>query len=319
MGRAGTATMVLAVAAVAALAGGCQRRPRITQPLALAGGKSVPAHVLDDGWQGYMLYCYACHGEKGDGRGPAAPGMRPAPRDFTQGMFKFAGVAAGGLPHDDDLAALIQHGLDGTPMLPWDITAPERMAIVQYLKVFSPRWKDEAPGDKVNPDGADPWVGKEAEAVALGAQLYHLTGAKMDQASGQPVHIYAGCNACHPSYVAGDEIVRMGQAALGQKVELRENPYQPVAKESEFQADGHKQSILATDFLYQRVKNGTTPVSLYRTIAAGIGGTAMPYWKAAVKDADLWALAHYVRSLAEIRGTPAAAAMRAKLEATASR
>ena len=95
---------------------------------------TVDARTLNDGHDAYMLYCFACHGEKGDGHGPASPGMRPPPRDFTLGMFKFAGVPAGGLPHDDDLEALIGAGLAGTPMLPWDITSRERHAIVQYLK-----------------------------------------------------------------------------------------------------------------------------------------------------------------------------------------
>ena len=174
------------------LVGAC-RGPRFSEPLKLAEGKLVSPRTLNDGHDAYMLYCYACHGEKGDGRGPSSPGMRPPPRDFTQGLFKFAGVPAGGLPNDDDLAALIKAGLDGTPMLPWDISDRERLAIVQYLKTFSPRWRDEAPGAKVLPDGPDPWLGQESAAVDLGRRLYHLTGARMSKA-GQLEQIYAGCS-----------------------------------------------------------------------------------------------------------------------------
>ena len=50
--------------------------------------------------------------------------------------------------------------------------------------------------------------------------------------------------------------------------------------------DEHKLSILPTDFLFQRVKTGTALSSLYRTIAAGIGGTAMPVWKPPLTDRD---------------------------------
>ena len=44
-------------------------------------------------------------------------------------------------------------------------------------------------------------------------------------------------------------------------------------------------------------------------IASGIGGTAMPTWKNVLPDRDLWAMAHYVRSLVALRGTPEAAAL----------
>jgi cytochrome c553 len=290
---------------------GACRQARFTAPLELAEGKKVAPQVLEDGREGYMLYCYACHGEKGDGHGPASPGMRPPPRDFTQGMFKFAGVPAGSLPNDDDLAALIKNGLDGTPMLPWDITPREREAIVQYLKTFSPRWKEEAPAPKVLPDGTDPWEGKEAEAIALGKRLYHFSGAKMSKA-GQLEQIFAGCSTCHPAYVPHEELLALAKLTGVQPVE-REDLYRPAAKETDYVVDEHKLMLLPTDFLFQRVKTGTALPSLYRTIAAGIGGTAMPVWKPPLADRDLWALAHYVKSLADLRGSAQALALQARL------
>ncbi len=71
--------------------------------------------------------------------------------------------------------------------------------------------------------------------------------------------------------------------------------------------------ILPTDFLFHPIKNGTDPLTLFRTIAAGVGGTAMPTWKGSLKDADLWALVHYVRRLALLRDTPAATALQRRL------
>ncbi|HEY4242763.1 MAG TPA: c-type cytochrome [Kofleriaceae bacterium] len=41
------------------------------------------------GWELYERLCLACHGEAGDGRGPAAPLLSPAPRDFTAGALKW--------------------------------------------------------------------------------------------------------------------------------------------------------------------------------------------------------------------------------------
>ena len=72
-------------------------------------------------------------------------------------------------------------------------------------------------------------------------------------------------------------------------------------------------SILPTDFLFHPIKTGTEPLTLFRTIAAGVGGTAMPTWKGSLKDADIWALVHYVRRLALLRDTPAASALQRRL------
>ena len=66
--------------------------PRMTEGRVFAGGIEVDAHTLNDGHDAYMLYCYTCHGEKGDGHGPSSYGLRPAPRDFTKALFKFARI-----------------------------------------------------------------------------------------------------------------------------------------------------------------------------------------------------------------------------------
>ena len=57
------------------------------------------------------------HGDNGDGRGPAGIGLRPPPRDFTNPVFKFGGVAAGELPPDSEMLRVVKNGLAGTAML----------------------------------------------------------------------------------------------------------------------------------------------------------------------------------------------------------
>jgi mono/diheme cytochrome c family protein len=42
---------------------------------------------------------------------------------------------------------------------------------------------------------------------------------------------------------------------------------------------------------------------LYRVIAAGVGGAAMPTWKGAIPEENLWALAYYVQTLVNLRDT----------------
>jgi hypothetical protein len=91
---------------------------------------------------------------------------------------------------------------------------------------------------------------------------------------------------------------------------FRENFYEGVSTESDWDEE-----IFAPDFLAATLKNGTDPDALYRVIVSGVGGTAMPTWRGALPEEQLWALVHYVKSLAEMRGTPAADALRKRLAA----
>jgi len=307
----------------ALLAAGCGKR--FAEPYPLAGGKSIDVKTLNDGHEAFMLYCYGCHGERGDGKGPASPAMRPPPRNFTRGLFKFAGVEAGKLPTDDALERTIRRGLNGTPMLPWDIPDVERKAIVQYVKTLSPRWQsaDEyATPIEISPD---PWKGRGAEAIARGKQVYHVAVGG------------AGCSGCHAAYATRAEISSMTQKATGEPVsEFPEEMYRASLRESEYPLEEDEKGevvkayqILPMDFLVNKTKTAY-PVGtrvdgrdytqemqredLYRTIGAGIGGAAMPQWKGALPEDSLWALVYYVQSLVALRGTPAALALRHSLE-----
>jgi mono/diheme cytochrome c family protein len=271
------------------LAGCVQAGPpalNLTGPVTL-GGKAVPAEVLVEGQRDYTLYCRACHGDRGDGKGPAAKGLRPPPRDFTLGTFKFAAVAGGSLPNDDDLERIIRSGLHGTAMRGWDgIPEANLKAMVQYLKTFSPRWKDEAAGDAILPT-PDPWKGREAEGAARGRALYHGL---------------AQCTSCHPSYLSKQGIDLASRQLTGNPTsDFRDDLYGSVMKESDY---GVK--LLPPDFTrsdLRSVREGHRLEDLYRIIASGVGGTAMPTWRGVLPEGDLWALAHYVDSLVALRGT----------------
>jgi len=262
---------------------------RFDAPMKL-GGKVVPAETLRAGQSAYMLYCRTCHGEKGDGKGPSAPGLRPPPRDFTLGQFKFAAVPGGTLPHDEDIVRIVRGGLHGTAMLAWD-GVPDRNleAIVQYVKTFSPRWKEEEPGETVVAT-PDPWKGKEADAVLRGRKLYHGV---------------AQCLSCHPSFASRQEIYDYSKELTGNATtDFRDDMYGSVLKESDY---GVK--ILPPDFTrtdLRSVRDGHRMEDLYRVIASGVGGTAMPTWKGSLPEEDIWALAHYVSSLVEMKDRPEA-------------
>ena len=67
----------------------------------------------------YGKYCSQCHGETGNGVGPATGRVKPAPRDFTSGKYKFRTTPSGLLPTDADLYKVIKDGLPYTSMPGW--------------------------------------------------------------------------------------------------------------------------------------------------------------------------------------------------------
>lgn len=266
------------------------------EPQAL-GGKTVPAEVLTLGEQAYVQYCRACHGDEGDGKGPAARGLRPPPRDFTQGTFKFGAVQGGLLPNDDDLERIIRSGLHGTAMLAWDGVPEHKVqAIIQYIKTFSPRWKDEEPGEPIRAT-PDPWRGREADAVARGRLVYHGL---------------AQCQSCHPAFASRDYIRRAAKELTGREsVEFREDLYGSMLTDSEF---GVK--ILPPDFTRSKLRSirpEHRQEDLYRVIASGVGGTAMPTWKGSLPEEEVWAMVHFVDSLVALQGTEEGRQLRERL------
>ncbi len=242
----------------------------------------VTASQLTRGRQNYLQYCSSCHGIDGQGYGRSGQWLRPSPRNFHSGYFKFTKVTAP-LPSDEALHHLVKRGLNGTPMLPWALGDQQLDDTIQYVKSMSPEgeaWRDwfTEIGDPVDP-GQDPWAGEEKFAVERGKRLYH----------GQ-----ANCASCHPGYVKVEDLPKL----LGQKDPTsREDYYLPVLKESNYTVLDQPVKILPPDFTFHTVRSGHTTPELFQTIAAGIKGTAMPQWKGALEDKDIWAIAYYVEDL----------------------
>jgi len=282
--------------ALAAVPVACRRAagpPPFTAPVKL-GGRVVAPAALEHGRDVYTSYCRPCHGDAGDGHGTAAPALRPPPRDLRLGIYKFGYVPAGQLPVDADFVRIIKGGLHGTAMLAWQVPDAELDDLIQYVKAFAPRWRDEAPGQPIAAP-PDPWAADERAGVERGKVVYH----GMAQCA----------TACHPAYVPRSDIYSFTKDLTHMEVRaFRPDLYDPVLKESDF---GFK--ILPPDFTFNVMRGGDDARDIYRAIAAGIGGNAMPTWKNVLPDADLWAMAHYVRSLVGLRGTPAAAQLRRDL------
>ncbi|HEY7520867.1 MAG TPA: cbb3-type cytochrome c oxidase subunit II [Methylomirabilota bacterium] len=115
---------------------------------AAVAGSGIPdtAANRELGKEVFNAHCVGCHGERGDGAGPAATFLWPLPRDFTAGVFKFRTTPSGTLPTDGDLVRTITRGVRWTAMPTWhEVTEKERLAVVTYVKTLSKRWKEDAP------------------------------------------------------------------------------------------------------------------------------------------------------------------------------
>ena len=256
------------------------------------GRTSETRRQLQFGREVYGTYCVGCHGEKGDGNGPAARFLDPKPRDFRVGRIKFAYVASGEAPGDDDYLRVISHGLLGTAMPSFALlTAQERDAVVAYLKTFSKKKQNPGVGPSI---GSDPFARDPERGIEEGKGAYHAS---------------AKCWSCHPAYEPWPEIARLTVEANLPAPEPPPDLYESHVKDSEW-----GMPIRPPDFLSDRIKTGIAIESLAPVISSGVGGTAMPTWGGVLPDRQIWGLAHYVRSLALLRGTPKTGEFRRKLQ-----
>jgi mono/diheme cytochrome c family protein len=133
--------------------------------------KAIDATRASRGKTVYERFCISCHGENGDGGGYSAQWLDPHPRDFTRGIFKCRSTPSGTLPVDKDLMRTLREGLYHTNMPSWAVLGDRSMSdVIEYLKTFSPRWKEEGPGDPI-PFVAEP--ADDANSRKKGQQIWN--------------------------------------------------------------------------------------------------------------------------------------------------
>jgi mono/diheme cytochrome c family protein len=212
--------------------------------------------------------------------------LYPPVRNFQQGLYKFGVVKDGGLPHDETLIHILKKGLNGTPMLAWDISDERADAVVQYIKTFAPEiWegKDKELGEKIVLT-KDPYgIAHEVTAVEKGKSVYHFT---------------AQCTSCHRGYVGLEEYNTLAKKSGGQLIkEFDQDFFQTKPQDSEYGA-----KIIPPDFTWHTVRSARSVEELAYRIAAGVGGV-MPSWKEIITDDEIWAVAYYVKHLMNIKDT----------------
>ena len=126
----------------------------------------------ETGEQIYTMRCIGCHGEDGDGLGPAAERLSPPPRDFTSGQYKITTTVFDEMvPQDEDIFRMISDGMPGTSMPGWSDLLSEQTIwnLVAYLKTFA-GYDEEEPGPLVAYGAQIP---SSPESIALGKELFH--------------------------------------------------------------------------------------------------------------------------------------------------
>ena len=97
---------------------------------ALAAGPAVTPDLIAKGKESYTTNCLLCHGEAGDGNGPAGSAMNPKPRNFVKDKFK-----KGDKP--DAVFKVVSDGLKDTSMTGYaHLPVEERWAVTHYLLTF---------------------------------------------------------------------------------------------------------------------------------------------------------------------------------------
>ncbi|HYO65039.1 MAG TPA: cytochrome c [Archangium sp.] len=103
--------------------------------------KATP-ELLAKGKTAYTTNCQSCHGEKGEGNGPAGTYLVPKPRNFVAETFK-----KGSKP--EEIFKTLTTGIPGSTMVPFaHLPEQDRWALTHYVLELQKQGKADAKGKK---------------------------------------------------------------------------------------------------------------------------------------------------------------------------
>ncbi len=300
----------------------------LSTQVAAAEGDSV--QVIGDGLQKgrdlYLKHCVHCHGVSGDGDGPTAPYLKPRPRDYRKGLFKFTSTKPGVRASRDDLFRIVKLGVPGTYMpsfmlLPDDEVASivefvrwlsmrgelESKLVVQLSLDFSQtRLEDESAAEVTAefdafrssdlPEivssagdelGAD-WSAPEDSENVVVPKEERVASSAESIARGRRLFLSekTKCYSCHGETGAGN-----GTATE----EINDLPGQPGVKAEEPGLfDSWGQIVKPRNLQRGLFRGGRRPIDIYRRIHSGIKGTPMQAFGNNLSDQEIWDLVNYV-------------------------
>ena len=299
-------------------------------PTQITATEGDSVQVIGDGLQKgrdlYLKHCVHCHGVSGDGDGPTAPYLKPRPRDYRKGLFKFTSTKPGVRASRDDLFRVVKLGVPGTYMpsfmlLPDDEVASivefvrwlsmrgelESKLVVQLSLDFSEtRLEDESAADVTAefdafrssdlPDivssagdelGAD-WSAPEDSENVVVPKEERVASSAESIARGRKLFLSekTKCYSCHGETGAGN-----GTATE----EINDLPGQPGVKAEEPGLfDSWGQIVKPRNLQRGLFRGGRRPIDIYRRIHSGIKGTPMQAFGNNLSDQEIWDLVNYV-------------------------
>jgi mono/diheme cytochrome c family protein len=259
-------------------------RPYVARPRPAApppGARADPAASIGRGRELFLARCAACHGERGDGNGPASPFFAERrPRNLLRGEFKWRSTAPPDPPLDEDLFGTIRNGL-GPFMPPFpELTDAQVRDLVEFVKSLHPLW-DSARADW------DPEF--PPRPIRIGPPPFPFTVESAE--IGEKVYVEFGCAGCHGLRGRGDGVSAPDcRGTLGEIVR-------------------------PTDLTRDALRLGSGAPDIVRFLHTGLQATAMPsyasnfpYSRRAPPAEAPWRLAHHVLKLAGVPFDPAAPA-----------
>ena len=262
---------------------------------------------LAHGREIYLQQCAGCHGTSGDGKGPAAAHLNPPPRDYRNGVFKFASTPRGAKPRREDLRRILTYGAKGTSMPAFRfLPVEDREAVLDYVQMLSARGEleinliREASDELTEEDDFDP------ATVAGFVTDIDASWARSENELVRPLTV-------NPA--ATPETIRDGAVAYAEMYCVKcHNRDAAGSKSADVGVDIWGRTAYPANLAMGMLHGGRRPEDIYRRIYSGINGTPMP----ASKDPNttigetpeqrsdrIWHLVHFVTKVIESNEIPA--------------
>lgn len=235
----------------------------LTSTSVLADSTNDASVEIHETLQGHFVYqknCVMCHGPQGDGKGEMGLTVKPPPRDFGAGVFKYRSTPTGFLPTNEDLARTIREGIPDTAM-PTFVTLPARdvQAVIEYVKGFSPRWRKS---------------GNYAAPISIPKRPDWFDDADDFHSHVEKVRaVYnTSCAPCHGSNGDG----------IGTVTNL---------------VDSWGNATPARDLRLAYIRSGRALEDVYKVLVTGLDGTPMPSFAESTTEDQRWALVAFIEQL----------------------
>ncbi len=225
----------------------------------------------------YARHCGACHGDSGDGRGPAAWLLFPRPRDFRSERFRLVSTR-NGVPTLEDLVAVSKRGMPGTSMPPFENLNDDQHELVaqEVVRIHREGVRDHfvdvmrKEGEEIDEEDVRQVVTNCTVPVDIVDDPEIGPPSAGSIARGKSTYLQLGCHKCH-----GNDGVGAWDLSLANE---KGYPTRP------------------RDLVHEPLKGGQEPEGIYRRISLGMPGTPHPAsWN--LRADQLIDVVHYCRSL----------------------